>query len=145
MKKLLSILSLAILLVSCGPSRHAIPVEMRHPSKSGIELAGKIVSVVYAKENADAGEQGEGDAGNDGLAQLGLIHADGNTCLPGADHEKDTQDQHKEDDTAADQKQRRCAELLYRHNCPPLYMLQYSILLSGNAFKNVRQQECTTI
>lgn len=54
MKRLLSILSLVFLLVSCGPSRHAIPVEMRHPSKSGIELAGKIVSVVYAKENADA-------------------------------------------------------------------------------------------
>lgn len=54
MKKLLSILSFAFILISCGPSRHAIPVEMRHASKSGVDLAGKIVSVVYAKENADA-------------------------------------------------------------------------------------------
>ncbi|MBQ2918500.1 MAG: hypothetical protein IJE61_04665 [Bacteroidales bacterium] len=33
--------------VSCGPSRHAIHVEMRYPSRSGLDLAGKIVSVVY--------------------------------------------------------------------------------------------------
>lgn len=37
----------ALLLVSCGPSRYAVQVEMRYPSKSGLELAGKIVSVVY--------------------------------------------------------------------------------------------------
>ena len=34
--------------VSCGPTRHAIQVEMRHPSKSGLELGGKIVSVLYS-------------------------------------------------------------------------------------------------
>ena len=53
MKKLLSILAFAFLLVSCGPSRHAIYVEMRHPSKSGLDLAGKLVSVVYAGDKED--------------------------------------------------------------------------------------------
>lgn len=37
----------ALLVCSCSPSRHAIHVEMRYPSKSGVELAGKIISVVY--------------------------------------------------------------------------------------------------
>ena len=45
-KRFISISILAVLLVSCGPSRHAINVEMRHPSRSGMELAGKIVSVI---------------------------------------------------------------------------------------------------
>lgn len=45
-KRFISISILAVLLVSCGPSRHAIHVEMRHPSRSGMELAGKIVSVI---------------------------------------------------------------------------------------------------
>ena len=48
MKRVLFILSLVYMTVSCGPSRHAIPVEMRYPSKSGLELAGKIVSVIYS-------------------------------------------------------------------------------------------------
>ena len=47
MKRLISILLFACLLLSCAPSRHAIHVEMRHPSKSGVDLTGKIVSVVY--------------------------------------------------------------------------------------------------
>lgn len=47
MRALFSILSAVLLLSSCGPSRHAIHVEMRHPSKAGIDLTGKIVSVVY--------------------------------------------------------------------------------------------------
>lgn len=38
---------ITILLSSCIPYRHAVQVEMRYPSKSGIELGGKIVSVVY--------------------------------------------------------------------------------------------------
>lgn len=41
---------LALLLASCSPIRHAVHVEMRYPSKSGVELAGKIVSVVYVSE-----------------------------------------------------------------------------------------------
>lgn len=53
MKKILFMAFMACFLaVSCGPSKHAILVEMRHPSKSGIELAGKSISVVYL-ENGD--------------------------------------------------------------------------------------------
>lgn len=39
--------------VSCGPSRYVIPVEMRHPSSAGVELSGKVISVVCL-ENDDA-------------------------------------------------------------------------------------------
>lgn len=51
MKRLYTLLFLCALLVSaCVPSRHAVQVEMRYPSKSGIELFGKVVSVVYLAE-----------------------------------------------------------------------------------------------
>lgn len=50
MKNLISLLTVALLVIACGPSRHAIHVEMRHPSRSGIDLAGKIVSVVYVSD-----------------------------------------------------------------------------------------------
>lgn len=49
---LIPFLTLAIVAVSCGPSRHAMHLEMRYPSKSGLELAGKTLSVVYL-ENDD--------------------------------------------------------------------------------------------
>lgn len=52
MRKVLIQALACILAVSCGPSKHAIHVEMRHPSKSGVELAGKNISVVYL-ENDD--------------------------------------------------------------------------------------------
>ncbi len=51
MKKVL-VLALLVCAVSCSPSKHAIHVEMRHPSKVGVELAGKNISVVYL-ENDD--------------------------------------------------------------------------------------------
>ena len=47
MKKSLFILFL-LAVVSCGPTRHAITLQMRHPSKSGLDLGGKIVSVAYS-------------------------------------------------------------------------------------------------
>lgn len=47
MKKFLIIL-IMLAAVSCGPARHAITVQMRHPSKSGLDLGGKIVSVAYS-------------------------------------------------------------------------------------------------
>ena len=47
MRLLLAVFAAFFMMVACGPSRHAIPVEMRYPSKSGLELAGKIISVVY--------------------------------------------------------------------------------------------------
>ena len=46
MKKLL-IISVLFLAMACAPSRYAVPVEMRQPSRSGLELAGKIVTVAY--------------------------------------------------------------------------------------------------
>lgn len=50
--KLLLIPVLIALFVSCGPSKHIMYIEMRQPSKAGVDLAGKIVSVVYL-ETAD--------------------------------------------------------------------------------------------
>ena len=52
----LFILSLSLLLVSCGPSRYAVQVEMRYPSKSGVELSGKIISVVYLADGNESGD-----------------------------------------------------------------------------------------
>ena len=43
------------MVVSCGPSRHAIYLEMRYPSKSGLDLAGKVISVVYMENDDDQG------------------------------------------------------------------------------------------
>jgi len=43
---------LLLVLCSCGPLRHAVHVEMRYPSKAGIDLVGKSVAVVYL-ENTD--------------------------------------------------------------------------------------------
>lgn len=54
---LISFLALALVAVSCGPSRHAIHLEMRYPSKSGIDLAGKAVSVVYLETDDEQGNQ----------------------------------------------------------------------------------------
>ena len=53
--KLLKVLVViaAFVAVSCGPSRHSIHVEMRYPSKAGIELAGKTVSVVFLENQDD--------------------------------------------------------------------------------------------
>lgn len=54
-------LLLALLcLVACGPSKYIMDVEMRHPSKADVDLAGKLVSIVYLEdgrqENADFAE-----------------------------------------------------------------------------------------
>lgn len=68
MKKILFPAVAAMLLaVSCGPSKHAVHVEMRHPSKAGVELAGKNVSVVYL-ENDDKAASGFNGAMADGFA-----------------------------------------------------------------------------
>lgn len=37
--------------VACAPSRYVLDVEMRHPSKAGIDLTGKNVTVVYGQED----------------------------------------------------------------------------------------------
>ena len=60
---LIPVLSIAMLAASCAPSRHAIHLEMRYPSKSGLDLAGKVVSVVYLEnDNEDANKFNEGMA-----------------------------------------------------------------------------------
>lgn len=51
MKKILYAFSFLLAVAACGPSRHAVHVEMRYPSKSGIELAGKNISVVYLEND----------------------------------------------------------------------------------------------
>lgn len=57
MKRLYTLLFLCVLLVSaCGPSRHALHVEMRYPSKSGIELWGKTISAVYLTDGSQTGD-----------------------------------------------------------------------------------------
>lgn len=65
--RLLLLPVLIALLVSCGPSKHIMYVDMRQPSRAGVELAGKMVSVVYLEtENADASTFNRGMA--DGFA-----------------------------------------------------------------------------
>ena len=60
---LIPFLSVLLLAVSCSPSRYAMHLEMRYPSKSGLDLAGKVVSVVYL-ENDDE----QGNRFNEGMA-----------------------------------------------------------------------------
>ena len=51
MKRILY-LFLAIMLVSaCGPSRYVMHIDMRYPSKTGVDLWGKIPAVVYFESN----------------------------------------------------------------------------------------------
>ena len=80
-------------LISCGPSKHAIHVEMRHPSKTGVNLVGKNVAVVYLEgDNVVSSEFGESMA--DGFAysleqdygpttQIGIYRM---RCQSGADY-----------------------------------------------------------
>ena len=46
MKKFLALV-LVFVAISCSPARYVVNVEMRYPSRSGLELAGKSLSVVY--------------------------------------------------------------------------------------------------
>ena len=68
MKRFLALCLTALwIAVSCGPSKHAVHVEMRHPSKTGVDLVGKNVAVVYLEgDNAVSSEFGESMA--DGFA-----------------------------------------------------------------------------
>ncbi|MBR2063798.1 MAG: hypothetical protein IJ971_03775 [Bacteroidales bacterium] len=64
---LLPAIAVCLMAVSCSPMKHAIHVEMRHPSKAGVDLAGKVVSVVYLEnDNAVASDFNEAMA--DGFA-----------------------------------------------------------------------------
>ena len=53
MKRILYIIALMAMTVSCGPARHLIHVEMRHPSKSGIDLVGKNIAVIHLENDND--------------------------------------------------------------------------------------------
>lgn len=54
MKRLLPILLILTTLVACGPSKHVMYIDMRYPSKSGVDLGGKIPSVVYLESGDEA-------------------------------------------------------------------------------------------
>ena len=53
MRRILPILFL-LALVACGPSKHVMHIDMRYPSKSGVDLCGKIPSVVYMESSDEA-------------------------------------------------------------------------------------------
>ena len=40
------------ILTSCAPQAFSLNVEMRHPSKAGIDLTGKSIAVVCLEDNA---------------------------------------------------------------------------------------------
>lgn len=64
---LFRVLCLVFMVASCSPMQHVVHVEMRYPSKSGLELAGKNVAVVQLEnDNTIANPFAEGMA--DGLA-----------------------------------------------------------------------------
>ena len=65
LKSLLILCALAA--VSCGPSKYTMHLEMRYPSKVGVDLAGKNVSVVYL-EDGNALQDGFGSYMADGFA-----------------------------------------------------------------------------
>lgn len=67
MKKIFHILLLSSLLVACGPSRHTMSVEMRNPSKSGMDLQGKSLAIVCL-DNGKSLETGFAEGIADGLA-----------------------------------------------------------------------------
>ena len=46
----------ALAMTACMPIRHALHVEMRYPSRSGIELSGKVISVVYLTDGNKTGD-----------------------------------------------------------------------------------------
>lgn len=41
-------------LLSCGPGKHVMHIQMRYPSKAGVDLAGKMPSVVYLETDDKA-------------------------------------------------------------------------------------------
>lgn len=82
MRRILASLGIVVCMtVSCGPSKHAVHVEMRHPSKSGVDLAGKNVSVIYL-ENDDKYSTEFGEAMADGFAYtLEQDYGSGNSSI----------------------------------------------------------------
>lgn len=52
LKSLLCLCS-AVTFMACGPSKYTMHLEMRHPSRSGLDLSGKTVSVVYLEDGRE--------------------------------------------------------------------------------------------
>ena len=50
----LSVLALSVMSVSCGPTYFSLGVDMRNPSRSGIDLEGKNISVTYLDGGSDS-------------------------------------------------------------------------------------------
>lgn len=67
MKHFLSISAILLLLSACGPTRHMIHVEMRYPSKAGIDLVAKNIAVVHLQNGNDKADRFS-EAMADGLA-----------------------------------------------------------------------------
>lgn len=61
--KLIPLLMVMLCIISCGPSKHIMHIDMRCPSKAGISLENKLVSVVYIEQ-----EEAVATAFNQGLA-----------------------------------------------------------------------------
>lgn len=57
MKRILLLLSVALTIVSCGPGKHIMHVEMRQPSRAGVDLVGKNVSVVFIENDDERATQ----------------------------------------------------------------------------------------
>ena len=102
MKKIVRILACAAslaLMASCGPSRYAVHVEMRHPSRTGIDLADKNVSVICLTNDNTVGSAA-GEAISEGFAKAleneygtgeGSVGVYSVKALPGGDYaSKDT-------------------------------------------------------
>lgn len=49
-------------LISCGPSKYIVPVEMRYPSKAGVELTDKVISVIYYDDEDESAIKSKGIA-----------------------------------------------------------------------------------
>ena len=50
LRNLSATFALILIICSCAPGRHAVQIEMRYPSRSGVELAGKTLAVAYVSD-----------------------------------------------------------------------------------------------
>ena len=50
--------------IGCGPSKYVVPVEMRYPSVAGVDLTGKVISVIYLDD-----EDNESEMKSKGIAE----------------------------------------------------------------------------
>lgn len=48
---------MSLMFVACGPSKYTMHLEMRYPSKAGVELSGKTVSVVFLENGNHMNDQ----------------------------------------------------------------------------------------